>query len=156
MSEDNEKKTDEAEASFNDAELQDIMSEIESLEQEFSESSQGATSEEAHAQGEHDENDEFDDSDFEDEDEVSHTAEVRQFKPSPTGAAHFEAHGQMEMKFSVPVGQGHAELSWSKHGLNLQLNGVEICLTEEGCQIELPGGAKFSVPSEMKSHKKAA
>lgn len=178
---DESKKQDQAELDqgFNDAELQDIMSEIESLEQEFTE---GVSAEvdvaddedldsemmEACAEDEiESEEDEEMFAELEDLDEDSEPvfAEVTPLasKPpkssSPAAACpmSFSAQGQMEMKMTFAVGDEQVEVWTNAEGLNLTMNGVTVQISEqEGCVIEWPGGMKFTLPHSSKAHKKAA
>lgn len=181
MSDETKPTTDqELEASFNDDELQDIMNEIESLEQEFGGEEEAV--EEAPAAEMVDDAQQIDDELKAMEDEIESmeedapeplvTAEevaeseeaaplVHQIhsaakKPSHAPCAHFEAQGQMEMKLSVPMGEHTAELSWGPDGLSVCVQGVQILVGEEGCTLELPGGAKFVLPVESKTDRKAA
>jgi archaellum component FlaD/FlaE len=137
---------EEMEAGFNDAELQDIMSEIESLEQEFSDS-QSEEAEEACEEI-------FDEADFEEEAEAEVHSLPERSAPA-MGHAHFEASGQMDMKLTIPMGDHSAHLCWGEKGLSVCVGGVEIFLSPDSCDVEMPGGARFSVPVQ-KSSKKAA
>ena len=160
---DESKKLDQAELDqgFNDAELQDIMSEIESLEQEFTE---GASAED-HAEEDLDhemmeacaEEEEM----FEDEDFAEVTplpARPAAHAPAPAACPmSFSAQGQMEMKMAFAVGSEQVEVWTNAHGLNLTMSGVSVQISEkDGCVIEWPGGMKFTLPHPSKAHKKAA
>ncbi len=172
---DESKKQDQAELDqgFNDAELQDIMSEIESLEQEFTE---GATAEvepefEPEVEPEMAVADEEDlDSEMmeacAEEEEMFDDQEFAEVTPLPMKpAAHapaacpmsFSAQGQMEMKMAFAVGAEQVEVWTNAHGLNLTMSGVTVQISEkDGCVIEWPGGMKFTLPHPSKAHKKAA
>jgi flagellar biosynthesis GTPase FlhF len=152
--------TEEVEASFNDDELQDIMNEIESLEQEFSEGEPEASAHDIAEQNEEDiekELQELEDS-IEEEMEDNHEAEVHNIaakKPSSnTPCVELKAEGSMNMNFSVPVGDQQANVCWDGAVLSISLNGVCIELNSDSCQVDLPGGASFSVPV-VGGHKKA-
>lgn len=160
---DESKKQEQAELDqgFNDAELQDIMSEIESLEQEFTEGASAEEHVEEDLENEMmeacaDEEEMFEDEDF---------AEVTPLPTKP--AAHapataacpmsFSAQGQMEMKMAFAVGSEQVEVWTNADGLNLTMSGVSVQISEkDGCVIEWPGGMKFTLPHPSKAHKKAA
>ncbi len=186
-----------SEKSFNDAELQDIMNEIESLEKEFvEEGGVEPTAEEPEASSEPQEtetpaaqeaepeaetetvqaSEESDDSDEgEDKDLVSEaeTYEEEQPQPqaevevetdnvvampsqkvekpaatAPTGEGYmqFSGQGDMDMQLNFQLGSETATVNISGGSLNVTLAGVELQLTENGCEVNMEGGVKFSVP----------
>lgn len=75
---------------------------------------------------------------------------------------HFHAHGDMGVDLSFQVGEEHAHLSIEqgpsgKQGLRVQMGGVDLFLdAEEGCRVELEGGARFTVPVSSKDGRQKA
>ncbi len=209
---------------FNDAELQDIMNEIESLEKEFNEQeaseepaaqfeednvqdySEEITEDEIEAQttesveassdsfdesydeemeapaaeAEFTEEDsaieaeaEFTDEDFEDSTSMEDATETveeasnvvsmsshrAQTTSAPTGEMSFSGHGQMDFNMNFQLGSQEASLTVQDGKLVVSVAGVELSLSEEGCDVEMAGGVRFSVPLEAgakSSSKKAA
>tara|TARA_R110002072_G_scaffold64203_1_gene159055 strand:+ start:30732 stop:31322 length:591 start_codon:yes stop_codon:yes gene_type:complete len=185
MSEKNEDK------GFNDAELQDIMDEIENLEKEFVDedtavSEQDGTSEhatvseqpksetkeehtpvEASAETEKEPapepessvSDETDDVlgqiENEVESEDSNVVEMKTvtspvetpFATSTDTPVSFTGSGQIDFQMSVNLGGKIATVKVDPElGLVVNLEGVDLQITEDGCSVEMDGGVKFSVP----------
>lgn len=188
------------EQSFNDAELQDIMNEIESLEKEFVEeggveasadTTPEATAEEApeaqqeeqpEAQQEEAEVEEVEtvvaseeSSEEDSDDDLASEAESYEEdatpepqaevevevdnvvamptaqKPVATGGKgegymQFSGQGDMDMQLNFQLGSETATVNVSGGALNVTLAGVELQLTENGCEVNMEGGVKFSVP----------
>ncbi len=203
------------EQNFNDAELQDIMNEIESLEKEFVEQE---ASEESSAQAETDivqaeepetieaaseedmtheaeteveasedfeetpeleaSQEDFQEDDFQEEDfqEEAHaesdtdnvvSMEGHRTQASATstsdsssaGEMTFSGQGQMDFNMSFTLGEKQATLSVEDGKLKVSVAGVELHLSEEGCEVEMAGGVHFSVPLDSSTNsagKKAA
>lgn len=201
-------KDENVEQSFNDAELQDIMNEIESLEKEFVEEEGAAVvAEESSAPeevaAEADEVVAEDDDDLVQEAETfeteSSTIEEEVDEPAsiveeiaaeveeelaaeastedhhtdnvvamPTAKAtqhksgegymQFSGQGEMDMQLNFQLGSETATVSIKDGGLTVTLSGVELNLSENGCEVNMEGGVKFSVPltGSQSQGKKAA
>ncbi len=177
------------EQNFNDAELQDIMNEIESLEKEFVEQE---ASEESSAQSDEDnvqaqqsetveaeqeqelydeptheaqtqveaateeytETPEMEES-FEEEEQSDNVVSMENHRPETTtpsydsssaGEMTFSGQGQMDFNMSFTLGEKQATLSVESGKLKVSVSGVELYLSEEGCEVEMAGGVRFSVP----------
>lgn len=166
----------EDEKSFNESELQDIMSEIEDLEKEFVEeetpmSLQDKIEAELAAELEM-----VDHAEIITDEEVKGIDEVVSIapkasalafsKPSPisSGAKSevtFAAQGQMTLNLDFLVGSETAKLSIDPlKGLVVTLSGVELCISEDsGCTVSMENGMKFTIPlasSAVSSKKKSA
>lgn len=169
--------------SFNESELQDIMSEIESLEQEVSshpESSDEKTTdspvEEAEASIEQelqelesettedvssDDKEEraidFDESELEDleKDNVVPLNRDREQPPMSLNAT-----GEMNLNMNFQVGGAVATISVDDStGVAIKLNGVHVTIhPEDGCKLKLDNGLEFSMPLDelTKNHQKKA
>lgn len=169
-------KDENMEGSFNDAELQDIMNEIESLEKEFveEEGTQAQSVDEPTAeqteeptaqeeveepQAEHQEEDASED--FADEAasfEADTTEEPTNVVPmsaaktkAPTagsgeGYMQFSGQGEMDMQLNFQLGEETATVNIKGGCLSITLAGVELELSENGCEVQMEGGVKFSVP----------
>ncbi len=173
----------EEEKSFNESELQDIMSEIEDLEKEFVEeevapmSLQDKIEAELAAELENIAHAEIiTDEEVEAMDEVvaeapvatpvAAPAQVLAFsKPTPTTSSKsevaFVAQGQMTLNLDFMVGSETAKLSIDPvKGLMVTLSGVELCISEDsGCTVSMENGTKFTIPlasSAVSSKKKTA
>lgn len=71
----------------------------------------------------------------------------------------FSANGEMNLNMNFSVGESTATLMVSKEGgLSVQMDGVDLEITDQGCTVELSGGVKFTVPLTAReaSNKKAA
>ena len=187
-------KDENMEQSFNDAELQDIMNEIESLEKEFVEeegapqgeaetveakteepsaehSTEETQTEEPQAQQEETQDDE-DNEDFsseaesyEAEEETSNVVPMSAGKAQPTaptaggeGYMQFSGQGDMDMQLNFQLGEETATVNIKDGCLNVTLAGVQLELSENGCEVHMDGGVKFSVPltgSQAKGKKAA-
>lgn len=153
----------EVDASFNDDELQDIMNEIESLEQEFGEAEETVALEDADHEDIERELQELEASIEEEMEEPSEPAQasvhpISSHSPAPASSpcVELQASGSMNMSFNVPVGEHQACVSWNGEVLSVTLNGVCIELNSDSCQVELPGGASFNVPVMPASKARAA
>lgn len=174
----------EEEKSFNDSELQDIMSEIEDLEKEFeTQATEMTLQEKIEAELA-----------MEMENAVKTApaavvsepvaivetpvvapvvSQVLTFeKPiaspvtSPVAATStssevsFAAQGQMSLNLDFKVGQESAKLFIDPiKGLTVTLSGVELCINEvSGCTVSMENGTKFTIPlsSQVNSLKKKA
>lgn len=164
-----------AEQSFNDSELQDIMSEIESLEKEFVEEGERSpeelaivSSQKTDLQSEIDKEVESmssemsDDDNFADEiiDEIEEdiVSEVDNVVTLPSsekrettgqGAAmDFSAAGTMDFNLNFNIGTEAATLKVDgDKGLCVEMGGVLIQITQEsGCTVTMEGGVNFNIP----------
>lgn len=162
------------EQGFNEDELQDIMSEIESLEKEYVEDSGAPPSEEEALQASIDKEieelnslevvDEPSEEEFEEESNVvsmvtssAATNDEGTYSGSPV---EFTANGDMNLSMNFSIGNSTATLVVNKDsGLSVQMEGVNLEITDEGCTVELAGGVKFTVPlttSSSELNKKAS
>lgn len=179
-------KDENMEQSFNDAELQDIMNEIESLEKEFVEEEGGQpeevqasaeepaaeqtveaapeTSEEPQAEETQEEPQASEHNDEEQEDFAAEAAtyeaeEAPESNVVPMTAAkatpatgtgegymQFSGQGDMDMQLNFQLGQETAAVNIKGGCLNVTLAGVQLELSENGCEVQMEGGVKFSVP----------
>lgn len=169
----------EDDKSFNDSELQDIMSEIEDLEKEFDtvEENPMTLQEKIDAELERELDDIahaeiFTDEEVEALDEVveTSTSQVLSFDkitkpaavmPVTKSEVAFEARGQMSLNLDFMVGSETAKLSIDPvKGLMVTLSGVEICISEDsGCTVSMENGMKFTIPlssSALSTKKKSA
>jgi len=121
------------EKGFNDEELADIMSEIESLEKEFAaETSKPAPAEATSA--------------------VVHELAQRPVKETVLATNHTEAHAPAPASLSFKV-QGQMTMQ-----MHFEVNGqtVSLSVNEQGLSIQTESGATFSLPLAKEAHKKAA
>ncbi|GEM_PF-618106 len=211
-------KDENLEQSFNDAELQDIMNEIESLEKEFVEEEGTAQTksveasqvdEEAPAPENDSDGDEIsaesdesllqeaesleseevqaeaEEVQAEVEEETSPIAEVEEetspiaeveeetnnvvampiaqtpaTQPTSNGEGYmqFSGQGEMDMQLNFQLGSETATVNIKDGGLTVTLAGVQLNLSEDGCEVNMEGGVKFSVPltGKQTQEKKAA
>ncbi len=201
-------KDENLEQSFNDAELQDIMNEIESLEKEFVEEEGTAQTksveasqvdEEAPAPEKDSDGDEIsaesdesllqeaesleseevqaeaEEVQAEVEEETSPIAEVEEetnnvvampiaqtpaTQPTSNGEGYmqFSGQGEMDMQLNFQLGSETATVNIKDGGLTVTLAGVQLNLSEDGCEVNMEGGVKFSVPltGKQTQEKKAA
>lgn len=155
---------DLAEKSFNEAELEDIMAEIENLEKEF-ETETETTEAVAKPMNFQNEIDRELEMSLEIKDEVKEEMrtpvgrlpKVLSFeKKSPSSCAlpssnseiSFEAHGQMNLNLGFRIGEESAKLTIDPiKGLVIIMSGVELCINqEEGCKVTMDSGVKFTIP----------
>jgi len=164
------------ESNFNEAELQDIMSEIENLEKEFDSSLMEAAAPKETLQQEIDREMEMsaeieakvevepeaeleDDSAFGPEDfyEVPKTLAFEKKpivntslneSPVKNSEISFEACGQMNLNLAFKIGDETAKLTIDPaKGLLVLLDGVELCINQEiGCSVTMSNGVKFTIP----------
>jgi len=180
-------KDENQDQSFNDAELQDIMNEIENLEREFEEEESPAESAQAEAEVSKEEapvaaSEEAQEAESEEEivakaveveeeaeepvAEETNIVEMDSHRPTTTvtpshdegGYMEFSGQGQVDMQMNFNLGEETATVSVKNGRLEVSLSGVQMTLTEDGCQVEMAGGVKFSVPvnGTGSSAKKAA
>ena len=160
-----ESKNQKGEANFNDSELQDIMSEIESLEQDFSrEEAEG--DQKLSAESEHDIEDELmaeiDEMDVEDHfeevhDEVCSVSEITpSHKSSSESPMEFHGAGVLDFNMSFPVGDQKANVSVEDGQVKVVLGDVTFSISEEGCVATMAGGVQFSIPAPGHSSVKKA
>lgn len=171
---------------FNDAELQDIMSEIENLEQEFGDEVEHPVAESAEPQQENEpeevvaqqeeedkdtafDADELDSISSELDEELEEPCEepespvISNF-PSRPEAEHssvsspvqFEGSGDMNFNLSFDVAGEKAHLYIKDGSLKVSVKGVELTLKEDGCHVHMDGGVTFSVPFEAQDSEKKA
>ena len=172
------------EQSFNDSELEDIMSEIENLEKEFVEDDESSPEDlvvsevpTSELQEEIDKEVESISNEMDTVEEITSEAEVEieeviepsnvvslpvSEKKSTAGAnMDFSASGSMDLNLNFKIGSETATLKVDGNkGLVVEMGGVEIQITEsEGCTVTMEGGVNFNIPlttSGESSKKKAA
>lgn len=165
----------EEDKNFNESELQDIMSEIEDLEKEFTqeektmslqdkieaelamEMEMGAFEETA-PEASVVESVETETVEVEAVTEtVAPTAQVLSFEkpatPAPvtttsTSGVSFQAQGSMALNLDFKVGEESAKLTIDPiKGLVVTVSGVELCISEDsGCTVSMENGMKFTIP----------
>jgi len=119
------------EQGFNESELEDIMSEIESLEAEFQDESGNESHQAVQAPT-----------------QPAVKQKVQEDKPVPVVAIH------SANKSEIPACQGHSKMEFKVEGqmgldLNFLIEGHHIHLfvsEAEGFVIEMEGGARFNIP----------
>ncbi len=133
------KMANKKEQGFNDAELQDIMSEIENLEREYEDDAPVAQTSEAPV-----------DETVETTSEVEKDNVVKFEKQTVTTGEHpveFNASGQMNFSMNFEVAGQTAYLEVTEDGLVVNVDGMHLSINEaSGCTVEMDGGVKFSVP----------
>ena len=154
--------------SFNDSELQDIMSEIEDLEKEFVEVEESPMSLQDKIDAElaaelediadveiftDDEIAVMEESTLSVVDAPTQEAQVLEFSKSTKevlskSEVAFTAQGQMTLNLDFKVGSESAKLSIDPiKGLLVTLSGVKLCINEDsGCTISMENGMKFTIP----------
>ena len=148
-------------SNFNDSELQDIMSEIEDLENEFGTSRQSSVQSQS-KKIDADlamELEEIPTAEIITDDEftaieekiVTPKAQVLEFKkskPVSSSEVSFAAQGQMTLNLDFMVGSETAKLSVDPvKGLIVTLSGVELCINKDsGCTVSMENGMKFTIP----------
>jgi hypothetical protein len=88
--------------------------------------------------------------------DTNHSTTKGTFSGAPV---EFSANGEMNLNMNFSVGNSTATLMVSKEGgLSIQMSGVNLEITDEGCSVELSGGVKFTVPLTVAetSNKKAS
>ncbi|PIP90002.1 MAG: hypothetical protein COW01_15040 [Bdellovibrionales bacterium CG12_big_fil_rev_8_21_14_0_65_38_15] len=161
---------------FNEDELQDIMNEFESLEQEYNDAPEQAkevksvapTKVEEEVQQVEDEGelnivDEIVD-DFNDEVEeethdnvVSMSAKTSAPKSAPAAThTHHNASSNVSMSMEFPIGDQVAQIGLNpEYGFSFNMDGVELTIdAENGCVMTLPGGMTFTFPAQHNSKQK--
>ena len=172
--------SDEETANFNEAELHDIMSEIEDLEKEFEAEVAPMSLQEkidAELAKELEELNAVEvvevDAVAEVMEEIQASAQVLTFEkvtpvaPMVAASTHtsssgsgvsFQAQGQMSLNLDFMVGQETAKLVIDPvKGLVVTLSGVELCINEDsGCTVSMDNGMTFTIPlsSQTNSLKK--
>lgn len=172
----------DGEKNFNEAELQDIMAEIESLEKEFEAETETEVEPvvemkaepvvepviKSDLQSEIDR--ELEMSIMEREEQVKAVPakaapvpkvlimEKKPTSPMPNSEISFEAHGSMNLNLGFKIGEENAKLIIDPvNGLVVSMSGVELCINQEhGCVVTMENGVKFTIPltSEASSLKK--
>lgn len=64
----------------------------------------------------------------------------------PTGEMSFSGHGQMDFNMNFSLGGQDAQLVVEEGKLKVMVAGVELYLSEKGCEVEMNGGVHFSIP----------
>ncbi len=160
------------EKGFNDQELADIMSEIESLEKEFASDDGGAkaapAAEQAPAPAAHEE-EHVEEDDYSSPEVMGELAELSEEKaipkPQPTPAPHRPKVVAMPAVSKAPAPSAHhaapAALHFKVSGemqveLSFEVNGecVSLSVTDEGLSIEMASGATFSLPLAARGARK--
>ncbi len=140
-------ENDHPDQGFNDAELQGIMEEIESLEKEFAEDDASATISEIS------------------EGATEQTSESKVFSlhSKETGSQtqgqqmNFQGAGQLDFEMAFQIGKGEARVRVDQYrGLSVSLNGFDLAITEDGCTVKMEGGATFTVPLVRKKSEQNA
>jgi len=157
------------EKGFNDQELADIMSEIESLEREFAEEAPVAQKAAPAAEVEAPVAQEVHEEVVEEVPEETHTepAVLHELVQKPVAETVLKTNHEekvVEMKkHAAPAASAPASLTFKVAGemsvnLAFEVNGqtVELAVTEEGLSIEMESGAKFTLPLAKAEHAKKA
>ena len=171
---------DSAENNFNEAELHNIMAEIESLEKEFE--TDTFIEPKVIAQ-KPEKNQKQTDLQTEIDQELQMALEMKDtvksipissekiptktnskvltFEKKSSPEISFEAHGQMNLNLAFKIGDESATLSIDPvKGLTVTMAGVELCINEiDGCKVSMDSGVKFIIPltsSEASLKKKSA
>lgn len=159
------------EKSFNEAELQDIMSEIEDLEKEFEVSEPPVAKNFAEVEETpiEDVSDTSEREAFEQlvEEKSAHVkADILPFDKTPVSQPSspfsknevaFEARGSMSMNLDFKIGTESAKLCIDPtQGLIVTFSDVVLCINEEeGCVVTMENGMKFTIPlSSPEKHPK--
>jgi len=64
------------------------------------------------------------------------------------GEMSFSGHGQMDFNMNFALGGKEAKLVVEGGKLKVMVSGVELYLSEDGCEVEMSGGVHFSIPFE--------
>lgn len=152
---------------FNEDELQDIMNEFESLEQEYNDAPEqvkevksAAPVEEVHEvedEGELNIVDEIIDEEEAHDNVVSMSAKTPASKPAPTAShTHHNVSSNVSMSMEFPIGDQVAQIGLNpEYGFSFNMDGVELTIdAENGCVMTLPGGMTFTFPVQHKSKQK--
>jgi hypothetical protein len=143
------------EQGFNDAELQDIMSEIENLEREYEDET--PMSKEAEAEVVVQEQDSVETaegsiSQIEEDNVVSFKPAAKTHTSTEGHQVDFQGSGQMDFSMNFEVAGQTAHLEVTESGLVVSLDGMHLSVNEEeGCTVQMDGGVKFSVPMKTKA-----
>jgi hypothetical protein len=167
----------EVESNFNESELQDIMAEIESLEQEFvTDEAEPVVAKTQLQEAIEKELEMSQDVSPEVKEEIIAPASVLNFgkkvetaapvKTAPVTTSKsseisFAANGQMNLNLSFKVGEETATLTVDPVlGLIVTMKGVELSINElDGCKVTMENGVNFTIPltaGSSTSKKKAA
>ncbi|MFT6069912.1 MAG: hypothetical protein ACJAT2_000926 [Bacteriovoracaceae bacterium] len=141
------------EQGFNDAELQDIMSEIENLEREYEDDAPVSKETEVEVVVQEDSVEETIAETTEDN-VVSFEQKVKTKSHTSSGEqqVEFQGSGQMNFAMNFEVAGQTAHLEITEAGLVVSLDGMHLSVNEtEGCTVEMEGGVKFSVPMSTKA-----
>jgi hypothetical protein len=82
--------------------------------------------------------------------------ETPQEHSDTAGQMQFSGAGKMDFNLNFLLGNSNAEVKVSQGKLQVSLEGVEMTLSEDGCEVSMEGGVKFSVPLQAKASKKRA
>lgn len=141
------------EQGFNDAELQDIMSEIENLEREYDDET--PESKEASAPVVEEEvvtEIETTTTEHKEDNIVSFKPKAKAVTSGEGHQVDFQASGQMDFAMNFEIAGQTAHLEVTENGLVVSLDGMHLSVNEEeGCTVEMDGGVKFSVPMKSKA-----
>lgn len=159
--------SDEEIANFNEAELHEIMSEIDDLEKEFEAEEEVPMSLQEKIDAELSTGIDTsapapvaaapEVSEMEEIEDPQASAEVLMFEKaiprvapvaSTSSGVSFQANGQMSLSLDFMVGQDTAKLIIDPvKGLTVTLSGVELCIREDsGCTVVMDNGMKFTIP----------
>ncbi len=169
----------EEDKNFNESELQDIMSEIEDLEKEFTQEDKGMTLQEK-IDAELAMEMEMGTFDSPEKTLVAPVSNTEVSKPqaqalsfekpvatppvvaasTPKSGVSLQAQGPMALNLDFKVGEESARLVIDPvKGLIVTVSGVELCISEDsGCTVSMENGMKFTIPlsTPNNSHKKKA
>ncbi len=141
------------EQGFNDAELQDIMSEIENLEREYEDDAPVSKETEVEVVVQEDSIEETASETTEDN-VVSFEQKSKTTSHTSNGEqqVEFQGSGQMNFAMNFEVAGQTAHLEITEAGLVVSLDGMHLSVNEnDGCTVEMDGGVKFSVPMTTKA-----
>lgn len=65
----------------------------------------------------------------------------------------FYGEGKMNLSVTFQIGNEKAKVDVDHSGLKVTIQGVELNITDQGCEVEMQGGVKFSVPLTDQTHK---
>ncbi len=157
---------------FNEDELQDIMNEFESLEQEYNDAPEQAKEvksaapikveeevQEVEDEGELNIVDEIVDEVEEEahDNVVSMSAKTSASKPASAAShTHHNVSSNVSMSMEFPIGDQVAQIGLNpEYGFSFNMDGVELTIdAENGCVMTLPGGMTFTFPAQKQSKQK--
>tara|TARA_R110000868_G_scaffold83454_2_gene235547 strand:- start:4490 stop:4936 length:447 start_codon:yes stop_codon:yes gene_type:complete len=132
---------------FNEDELQDIMNEFETLEQEFHGDEEAQSASATHENEIIEEEGELNVS------EQSNVVSMNKSKTHTPKAKTSSESPNMTMSMEFPIGEKLAQIGLNpEYGFSFSMDGVELTVdAENGCVMTLPGGMTFTFPIEEKS-----